>query len=130
MRIHTIGFLALFLAASPVFAADTPPSDASIQELFKVMQTHKLLDGMMGQMDGLLRRSVQQSVAGRAVEAVEAVEQKILDEQIGKLNQLLQRALAWQTMEPTYAAIHKNRCRKKKSTTSWLSTSHHLARRS
>jgi hypothetical protein len=88
----------------PIFAADTPPSDASIQELFTVMQTHKLLDGMMGQMDGLLRKSVQQSLAGRPVDAGE---QKILDEQIGKMNQLLQRALAWQTMEPTYAAIYK-----------------------
>jgi hypothetical protein len=104
MRIQTIGFLALFFAASPIFAADTPPSDASIQELFTVMQTHKLLDGMMGQMDGLLRKSVQQSLAGRPVDAGE---QKILDEQIGKMNQLLQRALAWQTMEPTYAAIYK-----------------------
>jgi hypothetical protein len=104
MRIHTIGFLALFLALSPVFAADTPPSDTSIQELFKVMQTHKLLDGMMGQMDGLLRKSVQKRLAGRPVDAGE---QKILDEQISEMNQLLQHALAWQTMEPTYAAIYK-----------------------
>ena len=104
MRIRTIGFLALILTITPVFAADTPPSDASIQELFQVMQTHKLLDGMMGQMDGLLRKSVQQSLAGREIDAGE---QKIIDEQIAKMNELMQRALAWQNMEPAYEAIYK-----------------------
>jgi hypothetical protein len=104
MRIQTIGFLALLLTASPVFAAEAPPSDASIQELFQVMQTHKLLDGMMGQMDGLLRKSVQQSLAGREVDAGE---QKILDDQIAEMNALLQRTLDWQSMEPMYEAIYK-----------------------
>ena len=104
MRIRTIGFLALLLTTSPVFAVDTPPSDASIQELFQVMQTHKLLDGVMGQMDGFLRKSVQQSLAGREVDAGE---QKILDEQIAKMNDVLQRALNWENMEPMYTTIYK-----------------------
>ncbi len=104
MRIRSIGFLALLLATSPVFAADTPPSDASIHELFQVMHTHKLIDGIVGQMDGMLRKSEQQSMAGKTLDAGE---QKILDEQTQKLNKLLTSFLSWQNVEPTYMDIYR-----------------------
>ena len=106
MRPHTLGVIALVFAfgISAAHAADIPPSEASIHELLQVTRAHKLLDTVMAQLDDLLRRSVQQAMAGQPIDAGE---QKILDAQIGKLNDLLKQQMSWDKMEPMYVDLYR-----------------------
>ena len=51
--------LSLALACSSAFAAQ--PSDASINELLTLAEAPKLIDGMMGQVDGMIQQSISQA---------------------------------------------------------------------
>ena len=51
--------LSLALACSSAFAAQ--PSDASINELLTLAEAPKLIDGMMGQIDGMIQQSISQA---------------------------------------------------------------------
>ncbi len=107
MRTLAFGLFALFLmsGASSVSAAESsPPSKASIRELLEATHAHKLVDTMMSQMDGLLRKSVQQAMSGQPVDAGE---QKIIDAQITKLNDLLKQQMSWDKMEPMYIDLYR-----------------------
>jgi hypothetical protein len=107
MRTLAFGLFALFLmsGASSVSAAESsPPSEASIRELLEATHAHKLVDTMMSQMDGLLRKSVQQAMSGQPVDAGE---QKIIDTQITKLNDLLKQQMSWDKMEPMYIDLYR-----------------------
>lgn len=104
MRLRTIGFLALLLTTSPIFAADAPPSDASVHELLQVMQAHKLVDSMMGQVKGMMQKSEQQNLAGSSVDAAE---QKILDQQDSEVYEVMRQALSWESLEPVYIDMYK-----------------------
>ena len=59
--------LALALLCSTVYAADTPPSDASLKKLLEVAQAHKTLDTMKVQMDSMMQNIFQQVTAGQKV---------------------------------------------------------------
>lgn len=105
-RICALGFMALSfvcgLAAAATPAAQ-PASAASIQELLQVMQVHKLVDSMMAQMDGMMRKSAEQATAGQPLDAGE---QKIIDAQTVKMNELLKQVLSWDSIEPMYVDLY------------------------
>lgn len=105
-RICTLGFLALSLVcgtAAATTAPSQPASTASIEELLRVTQAHKLLDSTMARMDGMMRQSAAQAAAGQPVDAGE---QKIIDAQIDKMNVVMKRALAWDSMKPMYLDLY------------------------
>jgi len=53
--------VALFCSVGfcPIFAADNPPSEASIKQLLEVGQAHKLVDTMTAQMEGYMQQVMQ-----------------------------------------------------------------------
>jgi len=105
-RICTLGFLALSLvcgSAAAATAPSQPASAASIEELLRVTQAHKLLDSTMARMDGMMRQSAAQATAGQAVDAGE---QKIIDAQIDKMNVVMKRSLAWDSVKPLYVDLY------------------------
>lgn len=106
MRSHALVFVALcsVFGASPAFAADRPPSEASIEQLLQVTQAHKLLDATMAQVGAMLRKSAQQAMAGQPIDAGE---QKILDAQMSKLDDLLKQQMSWDKMEPMYVDLYR-----------------------
>lgn len=53
MKIQILLVLALLSPA--LYAADIPPSDASLKELLEVAQAHKTLDAIMVQMDTMMK---------------------------------------------------------------------------
>jgi uncharacterized protein len=73
MRIPTMttvlirGLMAAVLLLAPlqVVAADTPASDASIRELLEVTESRKLVEGMTGQLDNVMRDSMAQALGDR-----------------------------------------------------------------
>lgn len=84
-------------------AAESPPSAASISQLLQVTQAHKLLDSTMARMDGMMRPSVAQAADGKPLDAGE---QKIIDAQIGKMDDLMKREMSWNSMQPMYVDLY------------------------
>ena len=57
--------IALALLCPTIYAADIPPSDASLQQLLEVAQAHKILDTTMTEMDTMMKNVFQQITAGQ-----------------------------------------------------------------
>ena len=55
--------LSLALICSTAFAVDTKPSDASIKELLTVTDSQKVVDGIWGQVDGMMKGMMAQAAA-------------------------------------------------------------------
>ncbi|HLP06698.1 MAG TPA: DUF2059 domain-containing protein [Opitutaceae bacterium] len=96
--------LAVALVCAPAFAADTPPSDASIAELLNLADAPKLIDGMMSQVDGMIQQSIDQSLHGQQV----TPEQKAaIDKYKAKSVAIMHEELAWTKLEPLYTRIYR-----------------------
>jgi uncharacterized protein len=97
-------WLAILLVASlPSFAADAPPSVASIRELLAVTDAKKLLDGMYGQMDGILEQAMKQAIDGKSVNAEQ---EKIMSEFRARVVELARAEMGWDKLEPTYVDLY------------------------
>jgi hypothetical protein len=57
-----VGFAMCLLLASPVFATDVPPSDASIQALLEITDARQLVDGMRPALNAMMDRVMQQPI--------------------------------------------------------------------
>jgi hypothetical protein len=96
--------LALALACSPAFAADTPPSDASIVELLNLADAPKLLDGMMGQVDGMIQESIAQSIQAQQVTPAQ---QTAIDKYKAAATAIMREELAWSKLAPLYTRLYR-----------------------
>lgn len=106
MRLIALGLLAGFLvcgSAAADTAASQPPSAASIKDMLQVMHAQQTVDAMQAQVDGMLRKSTEQALQGRPVDAGE---QKILDGQTSRISALMKNQLSWNVMEPIYVDIY------------------------
>ena len=105
MRIYAAALVGLLCVFGSAFAApSSPASDASIHELLQVTHVHKMLDAMMVQMDGMMKKVSQQATAGHPVDAGA---QKIIDAQTSKLNDLMMQQVSWEKMEPMYVNLYR-----------------------
>ena len=75
-----------------------------MHELLQVTHVHKMLDTMMAQMDGMMKKASQQATAGHPIDAGA---QKIIDAQTGKLHSLLMQQISWEKMEPMYISLYR-----------------------
>ncbi len=91
--------LLLVVFVPQVFAADSKPSDESIRQLLAVTETRKLLDNMMGQIDGMMKNGMQQELHGQTITPDQ---QKIIDGMRPKIVALLKQELTWESLEPFY----------------------------
>ena len=94
--------LALALACSTAFAAQ--PSDASINELLTLAEAPKMIDGMMGQVDGMIQQSINQSAQGQQVTPAQ---QAAIDKYKAKTVAIMREELAWTKMQPLYTRIYR-----------------------
>ena len=94
-----LGFL-----ISPVWSADAPPSDESIQQLLDVMQSKRLLDNMTSQLNGMMLKSAEQANNGAPLAAEE---KKIVNRGIEQLADLVKQQLAWPQLEPMMLDIYR-----------------------
>ncbi|MFC4529091.1 DUF2059 domain-containing protein [Dyella halodurans] len=96
--------LVLATLISPAWSTDAPPSDASIHQLMDVMQAQKLVDGMAGQLNGMMLKSAEQANGGAPLDAEE---QKIVARGVGKMSDLVRQQIAWSQLEPMMIDIYK-----------------------
>ena len=96
--------IALGICSSTIFAADAPPTEASVRQLLEVSQVHKVLDTMMGQMDQLMNQMMQQVTQGQPVSP--AV-QKQIDAGRTEARSMVKELLDWSKLEPIYLRVYQ-----------------------
>lgn len=105
MRIAQLA-LAFFLSATvlPATAADKPASEASVKRLIEVTNARKLIDGVMQQMDEVMRASMKQATAGQTLSAEQ---EAVLLEMQAKLSSTVKEELTWDALEPMFLDIYQ-----------------------
>lgn len=104
MRSRLAGILLFTCLISPAFAADTPPSDASLHELMEVMHMHSTLDSTLKQVEGMMRSSVESGLAGKSLDDGQ---RKIVESGEVKMRDLIVSTMTWDKMEPMYLDIYR-----------------------
>lgn len=96
--------LAILLVASlPSFAAESPPSEASIRELLNVTDAKAMLDQMYGQMDGVMGQALKEGLGDITLNAEQ---EKLLAEFRGKMVDLMRDEMGWEKLEPIYIDLY------------------------
>jgi uncharacterized protein len=96
--------LIALLAVQPAFAAEVPPSEASIHELMDLTQSRKMLDSMMEQIDGVMQQSMQQALAGQKFSPEQ---QAIMDELRSSVIALFKQEMKWESLDPMLVDVYR-----------------------
>jgi hypothetical protein len=93
------------IVIQPVIAAESKPTEASIRELMSIMQSRKLFDATMKQIDAMMQASMRQVLAGQALSQKQ---EEILDEMRSKMVTLVNDEMNPEIFEPMLIDIYKN----------------------
>jgi hypothetical protein len=104
MTIRHSLLLAGLLLAAPAFANDAPASDESIREMLAVTDAHKLIDTVRGQVDAMMKDTMQQALHGKAVPADQQV---ILDRMRTKMAAVVDEVLDWNALQSMYIRVYR-----------------------
>ena len=97
--------IALALACSAAFAADTTPTEASIKELLTLSDAPKLIDGIWAQIGGMIQQGINQSTQGQQVTPAQ---QAAIDKYKASTVAVMREELSWAKIEPMYIRIYQN----------------------
>src|SRR4029077_1866889 len=92
-------------ASQVAYAQDAKPSEASIRQLFEVMHSSSLLDAYLTQIDGTVRASMQQALAGQQVNPKQ---RQILEDMGRQIGSLVKAELNWSAIEPVMIEVYRN----------------------
>lgn len=97
--------LALALACSTAFAADTKPTEASIKELLTLTDAAKMVESIWAQVDGMTQSMLAQSTRGQELPAeAKAVIEKLRTDSMA----LAREEFNWAKMEAIYQKIYQD----------------------
>lgn len=96
--------LLLLFFVVPVALADNQVSEQSVKELLDVTNARKLVDDVTGQIDDLMKGSMQQSLKGQSISPKQ---QKVIDDLQQKTVTLFKEELNWTKLEPLYLKIYR-----------------------
>lgn len=94
----------LVLCCSIVYAAENPPSDASIKQLLEAAQARKLIDTIMAQMDGIMKNMMEAATQGKPVSPEV---QKTFDKCRSDVATIMKEEFTWEKLEPMYVRIYQ-----------------------
>src|SRR5690349_19676439 len=94
--------LAVWSCAS--FAADLPPSEASVKQLLEASHVHKIVDTMTNQMDQMMNQMMQQVTQGQTITPEV---QKQIDAGRAEAMSMVKEILDWQKLEPMYIRVYQ-----------------------
>ena len=98
-------FVLALLASWAAPAEEAKPTDDSIRQLFKAMQSSKLIDTYMTQIEDTVHASMQQALAGRQPNLQQ---QKILEDLGTKILALVKQELNWASLEPMMIEVYRD----------------------
>jgi hypothetical protein len=90
------------LVAGPAFAS--PPSDASLEELFQVTNSSSLFAVVGKQMDAMIQNSVRQVKDGQAMTPER---QEIVDRMVQRMSDLAKQTMSWETLKPIMTRVYQ-----------------------
>jgi len=102
MKRFALGVLCLLLVQGSALAQSA--TDASIRQLLAVTQAQKLVDGMYGQLDGMLSAAMQQKLGDRQLTPEQS---KIVEDTQSEIVALFQREMGWSALEPAMIEIYR-----------------------
>jgi len=103
-RIPVVLLVGSFAIASISLAADTPPTEASIKQLLEVVQAHKLIETTMTQMDGFMKKIMEQATEGQNLSPkIQKDIARLHDEMMSAVNEILD----WNKLEPMYVRVYQ-----------------------
>ena len=105
MKRLILAFFALAATSTYVFAAPPAPSEDSIRRLLEVTEARKLLDGMMTQVDALMRRNMEQALRGRQLTPEQ---EAIVARMRNKMADAFREEMAWDKLEPLYVRVYRD----------------------
>ncbi|MDB5816261.1 MAG: hypothetical protein JWN23_3378 [Rhodocyclales bacterium] len=96
-------FVLFFSIVISSFAVAAQPNPESVDKLLSMMHTEKLLDSVLQNLDGVMKKSIDQSLQGQNV-----TEQglKIADTYMQKVMIIMKDELSWAKMKPLYIQIY------------------------
>jgi hypothetical protein len=97
------GVVVFLLLAGSVLAADSTPSEKSIDELLEVMNAHQLIDSVKGQMGAMLETAMREASRGKTMTPER---QAIIDRMQTRVAAVINDALEWQTLRPVYVRAY------------------------
>jgi hypothetical protein len=95
----------LSLLAVPALAQNLPPSEDSVRHLLDLVQTHRILDEAMSNMDGFMHKAMEQARQEQG-ETLNAQQQQILDQFQSDMLSTIKDELAWSKVEPEIVAVY------------------------
>src|SRR5215470_15457150 len=95
----------LVLAAAPVVAQNTPPTEDSVRHLLDLVQTHRILDEAMNNMDSYMKKAMEAARQGQD-HSLNARQQQILDQYQSDMLSAIKDEMAWSKLEPGVVAIY------------------------
>lgn len=99
-----ITFMGFILVCNLTFA-ETRPSDASLQELFKVSELQQVIGTSYSQIDTIMKNTQLQALGNVQLNAEQ---QKIADEMNAKIFKLFKSEMSWEKVQPTFLKIYKD----------------------
>lgn len=105
MKHLIIGLSILAASSTYAFAAPPPPSEDSIRRLLEVTEARKLLDGMMTQIDALMRRNMEQALRGRQLTPEQ---EAIIARMRNKMADAFRDEMTWDKLEPLYVRVYRD----------------------
>jgi uncharacterized protein len=100
---HILAALCALILLAPVTAVATPPTEASLHELLTVVELHRLLDGLWGQLETMNRAAADQM---RAADSLTPEQRRIVDDMQARSLGLVREELSWEVFEPMMIDIY------------------------
>src|SRR5262245_47431713 len=95
--------LALIACQSAV-ADETPASEASVRELLVVMDSRKVVENTLGQVDAMMQASIKDALQGKKLTADQ---ERILADMRTQMLALLTDAMQWEVLEPMFIDVYE-----------------------
>jgi hypothetical protein len=99
---HGIWLSLALLVAAPAFA--NPPSDASLEELFRVTNAGNMFAAIGKQMDTMIQSSVRQAGDGQPMTPER---QEIIDRMVQRMSDVAKQTVSWESLKPTLARAYQ-----------------------
>ncbi|MBS0580240.1 MAG: DUF2059 domain-containing protein [Proteobacteria bacterium] len=93
------------LAAAPLAAQDSRPSEASVRRVLAASHRDTVLDAYTAQVEDNMRSAMQHELAGQPLNAQQRA---IMDHMQDQLVALMREEMDWKRMEPQVIALYRN----------------------
>jgi hypothetical protein len=98
-------YIALIIAlslASPAYSAS--PSETSVRDLMRVMESQKMLDVAFGQLDSIMQSTMKQALQGKDLTPEI---QTAMDHARTKMIATMKEEMSWPKLEPVFIDLYK-----------------------